>query len=132
MLGSSVISKSSGSDQKGDISSRFAEELVEGTLLSGRTQGDQKSSLAGGHSKGVELANHEDSPRITRGVHIESFMILETGKPKVERHTQDQEGIPAGENLRGVMSCDHADSPRVTQGDHLEQWSPNCPALGPY
>jgi hypothetical protein len=82
--------------------------------------------LAGGNSKGVKLANHEDSPRITRGDHIENFMILKTGKSKdgslLSGTTQgDQEEIPVGENLRGVMSGDHADSPRVTQGDHLEE-----------
>jgi hypothetical protein len=66
--------------------------------------------LAGGNSKGVKLANHEDSPRITRGDHIENFMILKTGTPKdgslLSGTTQgNQEGIPVG----------------ITQGDHLKE-----------
>jgi hypothetical protein len=61
-------SRSSGSDQEGDTRGCFAEELVEGSRL------DQKSSLAGVNPKGVKLANHEDSPRITRGNHIEEHI----------------------------------------------------------
>jgi hypothetical protein len=53
---------------------------------------------------------------------IQSFMNMETGKPK-DGSLQDgeQEGIPVGENPRGVMSCDHEGSPRVTQGDRIEK-----------
>jgi hypothetical protein len=81
--------------------------------------------LAEGDSKGVKLANHEDSPRITRGDLIESFVNMETGKPKDGSLQESvQEGIPVCKNLRGVMSSDHADSLRVTQGDRLEQCGP--------